>query len=793
MILAQSTPEAVSTSWDFDWPYTAGEWALALTFVVVAGVSVWLYRRDSRALPRGWGVALGALRLVVLAILGLILLNPHTRTQTSGHRPSQVAILVDTSTSMQQPAVDIGKGDVSKTRMDAVRAALVDSPLLAELRKTHVVDLYTFDSDLSPLAERLERTVPNAPAPTTPPKPIDWNKLLTAKGSTTRLADSVDKLLGEERSKTLAGVLLWTDGASNAGREVRAANDRAKAQGARIIAIGVGGTEPPVNLALGKLISPSDVQKGDAFELTAILQGLNLAGKTASVELLEKGPDDTAAKVIETREAPLGDSTAPVEVKFDRQAPQGGAYEYVVRAKIPGLTETRDDDNIQVRTVNAFDRPLKVLMIASGPMRDYVFSKTVLFRNRGIILDVWLQTGEVGISQEANQLLFKFPESKEELFSYDAILAFDTDWSQVSEEQQKLIEEWVSVEGGGILFVAGDSFTSEFATNEGAYKELRTLYPVVLDEVALKIRGRDRAEIAHPLQFTVEGKAADFLQLADTAEESAQAWSDFNGVFRCYPTRARKGGATVYIEFSDPLARGRDGAPVLLAGQRYGQGAAMYLGSPELWRLRSLDEKYYERLWTKLTRKVAEGRSKRGVQRALVILEGREFELGQTVPVRARVVNAQYEPLAANTLRIEVLDPRGRPLIPAPVLERDRNRPAEYFGGFHVSLPGRYRIQLNVPDSTDQATDDIDVTVPQREFASLQQDVPALKTLVDGTGGQYLPISDAAQIPSLLPDAGQEFIIDQRIKELWDRDWMLWLLVGLLSLEWLLRKILTLA
>jgi hypothetical protein len=156
-------------------------------------------------------------------------------------------------------------------------------------------------------------------------------------------------------------------------------------------------------------------------------------------------------------------------------------------------------------------------------------------------------------------------------------------------------------------------------------------------------------------------------------------------------------------------------------------------------------------------------------------------------------VNAQYEPLAANTLRIEVLDPRGRPLIPAPVLERDRNRPAEYFGGFHVSLPGRYRIQLNVPDSTDQATDDIDVTVPQREFASLQQDVPALKTLVDGTGGQYLPISDAAQIPSLLPDAGQEFIIDQRIKELWDRDWMLWLLVGLLSLEWLLRKILTLA
>ncbi len=108
----------------------------------------------------------------------------------------------------------------------------------------------------------------------------------------------------------------------------------------------------------------------------------------------------------------------------------------------------------------------------------------------------------------------------------------------------------------------------------------------------------------------------------------------------------------------------------------------LYLGSPELWRLRSINEQYYERLWTKLTRKVAEGRSKRGVQRALVILEGREVELGQTVPVRVRAVNAQFQPLAAESVRIEVIDPKGRPLIPAPMLERDRNRATEYFGNF---------------------------------------------------------------------------------------------------------------
>ncbi len=36
-------------------------------------------------------------------------------------------------------------------------------------------------------------------------------------------------------------------------------------------------------------------------------------------------------------------------------------------------------------------------------------------------------------------------------------------------------------------------------------------------------------------------------------------------------------------------------------------------------------------------------------------------------------------------------------------------------------------------------------------------------------------------------------MIDQRIKELWDRSWVLYLLVTLFGLEWLTRKLLRLA
>jgi hypothetical protein len=786
--LAQIAP-STSTELEIDWPYTAGEWIVLLAFIVIAGVGVWLYRQDARHLPRGWPLVLASLRVLALAGLAAILLNPHTRTQTTGYRPSEVAIVVDTSTSMQQPADDVAAGSTGPTRAERVREILGRSSLLSELRKTHIVDVYTFDTDLKPQAQRLSQLKDGE---STGADRVDWSKIIEPQGSATRLADSVDRLLAESRSRTLAGVIVLSDGASNAGREMRPANERAKSQGVRLFAVGLGGTKPPVNVAIQKVVLPTDVQKGDPFEITALLQGLNVGGRSATVELLEKGPNDPQANVVDSASVTLIDGEVS-ETRFERTSTDAGNYEFTLRARIPDVAETREDDNLLQRTVNVFDRPLKVLVVAGGPLKEYVFARNVLNRNRSMLVDVWLQSGEPGISQDANQLLFKFPETREELFGYDVLLAFDADWSKVSVEQQKWLEEWVSNEGGGLMFIASDVFAPALTINRDSSSPLDKLLPVVLDQVVPAVGTRDRAAVAHPLAFTPEGKSAEFLQIADTAEASAEAWSQFPGVFRTFPTRARKGGATVYMEFSDPLARGVDGPPALLAGQRYGQGAVLYLGSPEFWRLRSLSEDYHERLWTKLARKVAEGRSKRGVQRALVILEGREVELGQTVPVRVRAVNAQFQPLASDTLRIEVIDPRGRPLVPAPVLDRDRNRATEYFGNFRVSLPGRYRIELKVPDTNDQATGEVDVLVPQREFAALTQDVTALKTLTDGTGGGYFTPAEVDKLPPLLPSAGQEFVIDQRIRELWDRPWVLWLLVGLLSLEWLIRKLLKLA
>jgi len=482
-------------------------------------------------------------------------------------------------------------------------------------------------------------------------------------------------------------------------------------------------------------------------------------------------------------------------VTFSQTPAAPGEIEYRVHIRPPvGLYEIREDDNIAVRTVNVFDRPMKVLVIAGGPMRDYRFAKNVLHRHPSMDVDIWLQTGTPGISQDADEILFDFPEAREDLFAYDVVMAFDIDWSQVPEEQREWLEEWVANEGGGLVIVAGDIYTPQLAAADQEFETIHKLYPVVLEPVRPQFDRKDRWNQPWRIEFTPEGESAAFLQIAEDAEASRLAWEQFPGVFRSYPTNGKKSGATVYAHFTDPLSRTQGGAPALLASQRYGQGVTFYLGSPEIWRLRSLDEEYMERFWINVTRMASEGRSKRGLQRAMLVLDGRDYGVGQTVPIRARVLSPSFEPLDTETLTIDVFDPHGRPQIPAPVLRQDQNRPAEYVGDFRVTTPGRYRLELPVPDSSMAAGGEVMVTLPKLEMESLQQNVAQLQALVAETGGAYLTIAEAAaKLPDLLPNRGQTFVLDEQVIELWDRRWVLFLLAGLLSLEWLSRKLMKLA
>lgn len=816
-ILAADESGAAYRALEFDLPETGWGWAAYIgVFAFLLALAVWVYLRDAADLSPFWKVWLTALRVAVLVALAVIAVNPQERTQKTSYRPSRVAVLVDSSLSMRYPATmppsgtQLSENPDHRTRADAVRQLLAETDLLKTLQKDHDVSIYTFDSALSGPHEIFRTTNPQAAAlqqtsaasgeasPETAASALDWDEILRPRGLETRLGESLLELIRQASGRTLSGIVLITDGAANAGVEPVTARDAALSAKARLIAVGVGSTQQPVNLQLAGIQGPTDVHVGDAFELSAFVQGQGLAGRNVNVELLMRPEGEQGAPtLVDSREVQLLEDGIPVEVKFERQPGLAGGVEFFVRTAPSGqIRELSLEDNEGRKTVNFVDRKTRVLLIAGGPMRDYRFVRNMLYRHGAIELDVWLQTTEAGtaVSQESDRLLFAFPESREEFFQYDVVVAFDPDWTQIPSEGLAMLNEWVYRDGGGMILVAGDVYTSQLAESSPQLEPIRELYPVLLASYLVDLQFNNESQQPWPIQFTREGGDAGFLQLADDPVASAELWQEFSGVYRAYPTSGTKAGAVVYAHFPDPRSETEHGYPVLLASQFYGSGRTLYLGAAEMWRLRSLDEEYYDRFWTKAIREVGQARIKRGTNRGTMLLERNQYVLGQTVRVRAQLLDPAFEVLTDESVAMEVFDPNGRPVVPAPKLLRDKNRPGQYVGDFRAGVPGTWRIELAIPESQDKLVEKIDVILPNLETDNPRQNAQLLRNITLDTGGTYLPIDEAArEIPSRLPNRGEEFIVDERLRTLWDRQWVMFGLVGLLSIEWLTRKLLKLA
>lgn len=798
-LLAQETAGMPRLAWEFgreNW------WLWGICLLGLLSTCVWAYRRDTRELPLFWKIWLTGLRVAVWVGLFLIFLDPQERSETEVTRPSRMAFLIDTSASMgfpeDSPATASGATSVQRTRTDAVTAFLSKTPLLEELRRIHDVEIHTFDQH-----SQTRTHLPQLPK--TPEKngsetqPLDWKTWLSPQGLETRLGESTVQLIRDIGGETLSGVVVVSDGANNAGVEISSAHEAALASNLRVITVGVGSTSKPINLQVQNVQAPTHAHLHDHFGITAFLSAQGLAGKQVQVELLGKDENFAAPPIVlQQKSADILEDGVPVAVNFDFLPETAGRRMFNIRVRPPaGVQEfTTADNEKPLPPIEIVERKTKVLMVAGGPMRDYQFVRNLLHRDRSIELNVWLQSGDPLISQESNKVLQEIPKTREELFQYDVMIAFDPNWSKIPSATQQLISEWLYQQAGGMILVAGQVNTPALSSPRDDLKTVLAWYPVKLPGLYdADLVGSDFSQ-PWPVEFTREGQESDFLKLVDPkGTTSLDVWKQFAGIFRCFPSEGAKPGASVFAFHSDPRSRTEKGKPILMATQFFGAGRVLYLGSSEIWRLRALEENFYDRFWVNVLREVGQGRLLRGTNRGLLLLEKSTYPLGSSIPIRARLLDPQYRPVVADKQSLEITDPRGRLLQPPIELLKNSLQPGEYQGAFSASLPGRYRLKMAVPQAVEEVVGYLQVQLPDFEYLHPEQDVAALKQLATAeNGGAYLPLNEAAaKLPPLLPDRSQTKTQFDIPRPLWDRMWVMFLLVGLLSVEWLSRKLLKLS
>lgn len=821
---------------------TVGILLLFVGLVSLLALTVRTSLRDSRFLNRHARIVLLVPRLVVLALVLFIVLNPQRRTQLSRVEKSRVGILLDTSLSMAWPALDTtpavsdpnSKANTSSnaastqvhSRADAAMQSLLTSGVLNELSKTHAVTVYTFDSQLEgPLAVASDETVrfvasepkdrlatggtslatvtldepaTDAAIPIEDPATFSrWSTIVQPRGAETRLGESLYQMIGQLSGRTLSGVVVVSDGRTNAGLDTEPARVRAERSGTRLITVGIGSQKPQVNLWIAGMQSPTDVHQGDPFDINVVVQGTGSAGQKGTVRLFQQSADSDGKDRRQVSEQSIDfvNDALSVSLRFNQQLTVPGKYEFVVQIELPtGITEMTTDDNERRRTIEVTDRRMKVLLISSGPMRDYQFVRNALFRHSGIESDVWLQSvtdENVGfVSQEAKTLLTKFPGTEAELFAYDVIVAFDPDWSRLSAEQQIFLNRWVSEHSGGLVVIAGEIFTPKLAQEPDSFRDVNVLYPVLLNRMLPDLQLTQRADEPWPVTLTPEGRTTEFLKIADaTGNASIDLWSTFKGIYRSYPVRGIRDGAVVLIEYGNPRARTELGQPPFLASQFYGTGRTVFVGSAETWRLREISPEGHQRFWTSLIREVGQGRRSRGTARGVLLLDRTEVAPGQPVSIRAQLYDARLQPLVTDSVPMSIVDAEGRTLNIPDRLNADGRSAGQYVNSFRPPRSGAYRISVPVPESSDVLQTTIDVVVPNLEARNPTQNVELLSNLTRDTQGRYLSLSEVSTLPSLLTDQSQPIIVDEQLRTLWDRSWLLFLLVMLLAFEWIMRRV----
>lgn len=822
-------------SFNPSWPWQdylgVGLWNFALAMAAFTLV-VSVYRREGRSQPVR--VALGVMRGLLLAFLILLLNRPVLTLTQTRTEPSVVAVMIDDSISMR--VRDSGTGQDPQTRLAAAVGLLnaQDQAFVRDLRKTHTVRLYSFDADRDTLhtaggpASPSEPTAPSAAA--ADPALADALARLQPTGQNTQVAKSIRQVLDDLQGQRLAGVVVFTDGRDTPAQPLSGTLALLKDFGVKVFPVPVGSDQAPRNIELQTVTAQDAAFKGDIINVRAQVRATGMPpGQTVTVQLKDRktgavvtGPD---RKPSEQVVAIAGDQ--PVEVELQLKADTPGTADLVVEA-VKQAGELDDQDNTRQIQVAVLDAQINVLYVDGYPRWEYRYLKNELIRDPSINVSCLLTSADPTFRQEGDSPkgefpgpIARFPETIEELLSYDVVIFGDVDPRQFSDAQLQLVHEFVSARGGGFGMVSGPRFSPQLYRGT----PIEAVLPVNIARVQAEETAGSITVGFRPV-LTRDGLASSIFRFVPERGENEKYLRDvIPPIFwYCRNVTTKAGVGEVYAEH--PTETGSDGrrCPILVFG-RFGAGRTMFSAIDDSWRWRLYTgESVFNTYWVQQLRQLARGK-KLGQRRVTIAANRPVHELGEQVRLTVRVLDPQLVPQLPDQIRVDVYETvegpgsgaqgsgaspstvpttgrepggsvGGQPgapvgaLLRQEALTRQEGAPDSFTGSFTADRPGKFVVRLPaVAGGIDPIDLPIEVSVPRLELSEPQVDRTALARLASETLGQVVPYDQAASaLPRLLPSAARVIPIDTS-EPLWDAPLAMLLFVLLITVEWVMRKV----
>ena len=693
-----------------------GSIALGLVVLAIAALALlwWLPRREKSDLSRSRRALLVGVRTLVLLAVATMLVEP---VLISSHRetvPSHLAVIVDDSESMRfaDPYTDDtkasefaaalklksenGKSPVDRLRgsprIDLVKAAL--NPQMEALGKGR--ELFLYD---------LETASKTGPAVSAKARKLDQ---IDPKRSVSPLGDALRGVLAAHRGRPVAGIVLVTDGRSNAGEDPMRVAEAAVRLNIPIYPIAAGGEEGPRNVRLAEIEASPVVFAKDPMTIAVVAEARGLRDAEANL-ILEQRVNAGDWEPLANQRIALGEDGALKRTTFRIVPKVVGQYEYRARLEDAG-PELTTDDNQATAAVRVVRQQIRVLMIAGAASPEAQFLRNALQRDQQVEFSAWLQHADPGYRQAGDRPISRLPNDAEELGRYDALVLIDPDMRALGPQWPELITNFVGKDGGGLIFIPGELYSQQlFETDTGPGDESTggswtKILPVVREPGLFRTEAEVRltTQSTYVLDLTPEGRGDPIFEFHPDPIRNRTVLASLPGMYWSFPVTRARPGATVLARHGDPRMQNQYGRHVLLASQLYGPGRTVFIGFDSAYRWRYLAEDYFDGFWARLVDRV-----------------GRNKALGGPVPVpgasrQGRPIGWAIRPRSASGTPRPPPWPRHRASPPNSKSRASRPTPSSSSGRPKIPPCSRRPSRLNEREPTPSGSPPPPESTPER-------------------------------------------------------------------------------
>ena len=428
-------------------------WFAAFLVVGAVAIIVALYRRE-RDLSRLRRGLLVALRLGALAIVLWMLLDPRILTELHATREAQTLLLLDTSGSMdheeiyegtERDALEVAAGvslDGPRKRADLVLEILEHQNLVGRLEEQSPARLFLFDAGARAV-DRIDRTSFEPPG-----------------GDETRLGDAIRGALMQAGSEPVAALVVVSDGRVNGGERVDKVAAEVLANDVPIYAVAVGKPLDSVDYRVTDLSAPGVVDVGAPIRIRGQIETAGFA-ESVTVSLHRQNVKGGRRTLVDQRTIESRRVETSTSCFFVDRIEGKGTYKYTLSIP-PHAEEVDTSDNQRGILVSATEAESRVLLLAGSYTYEYHHLRNFLLREPSWEVSCWLSSADRGYPQDGDIVIRGLPGSADELRPYDSVLMLDPDPDELGGEFVEALRTFVLEQGGGIVFVAGETYTDDF-------------------------------------------------------------------------------------------------------------------------------------------------------------------------------------------------------------------------------------------------------------------------------------------------------------------------------------------